>query len=242
MKHVLFSLIIISTSTIASAQSWVAVYDSRHDARPAFSGLVVDVADVSQITNPDYYELNQMGHSLRSFATPYLLDRDTGGKMPFQPTNTASAALDAALAEQKPEVLAARAATEEAAATVEAVRFQVRSIVTNMSDSQLASTAALWPAWKPGTALSTGDIVRVGQTLFRVVQAHTAQSDWRPASTPALFTEITTPGTIGVWKQPTGAQDAYALGAKVKYKGNVWQSTVAANVWEPGVYGWSKLP
>lgn len=40
------------------------------------------------------------------------------------------------------------------------------------------------------------------------------------------------------WVQPTGAHDAYALGAIVAHNGQLWISTVDANVWEPGVYGW----
>ena len=43
------------------------------------------------------------------------------------------------------------------------------------------------------------------------------------------------------WVQPTGAQDAYALDAVVTYNGFTWKSTVANNVWEPGVYGWVKV-
>jgi len=39
--------------------------------------------------------------------------------------------------------------------------------------------------------------------------------------------------------QPTGAHDAYALGAIVAHNGQLWISTVDANVWEPGVYGWN---
>ena len=38
--------------------------------------------------------------------------------------------------------------------------------------------------------------------------------------------------------QPIGAVDAYAAGAKVAHNGQRWISTVDANVWEPGVYGW----
>ena len=41
-------------------------------------------------------------------------------------------------------------------------------------------------------------------------------------------------------KQPTGAQDAYAKGAKVSHNGKHWISDVDNNVWEPGVYGWSE--
>ena len=35
------------------------------------------------------------------------------------------------------------------------------------------------------------------------------------------------------WVQPTGAHDAYALGAQVAHNGFVWTSLVDANVWEP---------
>jgi hypothetical protein len=40
------------------------------------------------------------------------------------------------------------------------------------------------------------------------------------------------------WVQPTGAGDAYALGARVTHNAQIWVSTQAANVWEPGVFGW----
>ena len=41
------------------------------------------------------------------------------------------------------------------------------------------------------------------------------------------------------WVQPTGAHNAYPLGATVTHKGKTWTSTIAANVWKPGVYGWA---
>lgn len=40
------------------------------------------------------------------------------------------------------------------------------------------------------------------------------------------------------WRQPTGAHDAYPLGWIVSHNGKQWESTVAGNVWEPGVSGW----
>lgn len=43
------------------------------------------------------------------------------------------------------------------------------------------------------------------------------------------------------WVQPTGAHDAYAQGAKVSHNGKKWTSDIAANVWEPGVYGWTEI-
>lgn len=247
MKTLTILLSLLSAlSTIATAQSWVAVYDSRRDEIPPFLGLIVDVADTDRVRNPDYFDLNERGHALRTFPTPYILDTDTGAKVQLPRTATsaaviaAQAKLDDAIADQKPDIIAARDAEAAAEAALAAARLQLKASVTNLSASDLTATAAIWPPWKPGEALATGDIVRVGQTLYRVVQAHTTQADWKPSSTPALFVEIAPPGTIAPWKQPSGSQDAYALGARVKYKGDVWQSTVASNVWEPSVYGWVK--
>lgn len=44
------------------------------------------------------------------------------------------------------------------------------------------------------------------------------------------------------WIQPTGAHDAYSIGAEVTHGGKVWVSDVGGNVWEPGVYGWTEVP
>ena len=48
----------------------------------------------------------------------------------------------------------------------------------------------------------------------------------------------TTGSEIPQWVQPLGAVDAYKLGDKVMYNGARYVSTVDANVWAPGVYGW----
>jgi hypothetical protein len=54
-------------------------------------------------------------------------------------------------------------------------------------------------------------------------------------------------GQYDAWVQPIGAQDAYplldALGepVRVTHDGRNWQNTTAANVWSPGVFGWTDL-
>lgn len=46
-----------------------------------------------------------------------------------------------------------------------------------------------------------------------------------------------------LWVQPTGGHDAYRLGAKVTHNGQRWLNTGSdANVWEPGVFGWTVAP
>lgn len=43
------------------------------------------------------------------------------------------------------------------------------------------------------------------------------------------------------WQAPTGAHDSYRLGAIATHGGKTRESTVANNVHEPGVYGWTDL-
>ena len=96
-------------------------------------------------------------------------------------------------------------------------------------------------ALEEGKYYTVDERIRYNGKLYRVVQSHTSQADWKPDITPALFTEVAKPGEILVWKQPTGAQDAYMTGDKVKYpdeNGTIWVSVVDNNVWQPGVYGW----
>lgn len=94
--------------------------------------------------------------------------------------------------------------------------------------------ATQYPAWTVGVAYTVGTVVEHEGRLWRCVQAHTAQSDWSPPVVPALWMTAHRPGEIPAWVQPLGAHDAYALGALVTYQGQVWRSTITANVWPPG--------
>lgn len=87
-----------------------------------------------------------------------------------------------------------------------------------------------------------GNLYKCVQALYKCAQAHRSQAGWDPENTPALWTKIGDPTEeYPEWSQPLGAHDAYPLGAKVSHNGKKWTSDVANNVWEPGVYGWSKV-
>ena len=50
----------------------------------------------------------------------------------------------------------------------------------------------------------------------------------------ALATTASAAHTDGEpWQQPTGAHDAYPLGATVTHNGKTWQALTAFCVWEP---------
>lgn len=46
------------------------------------------------------------------------------------------------------------------------------------------------------------------------------------------------PADDTAWVQPTGAVNAYPLGAKVSHGGKNWVSLTPYNVWQPGVSSW----
>lgn len=120
------------------------------------------------------------------------------------------------------------------------LRILIEKAAESLSDETALYGIELFPAWTVGSAFAVGDRVRHGGKLYKCVQPHTSQADWVPDAVPALWTEIAKPGEIPEWKQPTGAQDAYNKGDIVRHNGFVWESTADANVWEPGVYGWTK--
>lgn len=122
-----------------------------------------------------------------------------------------------------------------------ALRTYIVKASASLSDEDALEAVELFAVWASGTAYAAEQRVRYGGKLYRCVQGHTSQEGWEPDKTPALWTEVALPGEIPVWQQPTGAQDAYNTGDKVHYPdkdGPVYVSTVDANVWEPGVYGW----
>jgi hypothetical protein len=95
------------------------------------------------------------------------------------------------------------------------------------------------PAWTAGEFIRSGEVRSFEGQNYRCRQPHVTQSDWSPPATPALWEFISAVNTkTGYvdWIQPTGAHDAYALGAKVAHKGTAWISTIPANVYEPPTF------
>ena len=109
-----------------------------------------------------------------------------------------------------------------------------------LSDDQAESVTILFPEWAVGVAYAVGDRRQFDGLLYKCVQAHTSQADWTPPAVPALWVR-TSSEEFPEWVQPTGAHDAYNTGDKVSHNGKHWVSTMDANVYEPGVYGWDEV-
>jgi hypothetical protein len=79
---------------------------------------------------------------------------------------------------------------------------------------------------------------------YRCIKAHVIDSpEWTPPATLGVLWEVyTEPGEEPQpWVQPQGAHDAYNKGDRVTHEGWIWESTIDANVWAPGVYGWVQI-
>ena len=113
-------------------------------------------------------------------------------------------------------------------------------IVSTFTDENALKVIDLYPKWAVGIAVAKDSRYQYNGKLYKCVQAHTTQADWTPDVTPALWVKISLE-EYPEWIQPTGSHDAYAKGDKVTHNSKKWISDVDANVWEPGVYGWTEV-
>lgn len=126
------------------------------------------------------------------------------------------------------------------------LRELIEKAAQALSDDDALEGVELYPHWVVNTTYQVGDRIQYSEKLYKVNQAHTSQADWTPDVTPALYTEVAPSGTIPVWHQPTGVQDAYNTGDKVYYpdkEGLIYESLIDNNVWSPEVYpaGWQVI-
>ena len=110
-------------------------------------------------------------------------------------------------------------------------------------DAEALSIQVLYEQWddKIGKTLQVGEYINYDGILYKALQEHTVQEEWKPDVSPSLFAKVLvdpTEETILEWEQPN-ATNAYMKGDKVTHNGQTYISDVDNNVWEPGVYGWS---
>ena len=120
------------------------------------------------------------------------------------------------------------------------LRKLIEQMAAHLANEEALEAVELFPAWEPGRACVAGERLRYHGNLYRVLQDHTAQADWTPDAAHSLFVRVSEPGTIPEWVQPLGAEDAYSTGDRVRHTEKIWTSDIDANVWEPGVYGWTE--
>ena len=139
---------------------------------------------------------------------------------------------------EKVDTLESRLAVQTAATEVAFVTLAESGSIDAVTAGEHKS---LFETWQTGVAYTVGQLRNWGDKLYKCVQAHTSQAGWEPDKAVSLWSAASDPAEEWPeWSQPVGAHDAYAKGDKVSHNGKHWTSTADANVWEPGVYGWTE--
>jgi hypothetical protein len=90
--------------------------------------------------------------------------------------------------------------------------------------------------WYLSPVMTGDEVVFEGTTYRSLIDFNV----WSPTQNPGDWEVVETEPEIQPWVQPTGAQDAYPRNALVTHNGQTWKNTESdANVWEPGVFGWT---
>lgn len=140
----------------------------------------------------------------------------------------------------------AEAVNKVAAASMSSIKKIAQFLSTNLTDEQAVEVSDLYPEFEIGHDYKTGDRFQYNRSLFKVNQNHTSQAQWVPGEvgTESLYTNLMLDESgYQIWKQPTGAHDAYNTGDVVRYpdaNGQLYKSTIDGNVWAPDAYpqGW----
>lgn len=143
------------------------------------------------------------------------------------------------------EILELNKENQQLKAKVEANLIATRSMirVDELTVEELETIVGLYDGYEVGKPYIIGDILKLEGKLYKVVQAHTSQDDWKPISTKALYTELMPENVIPNWVQPTGSHDAYNIGDKVIFESKVYESLINSNTWSPTTYpsGWKEV-
>lgn len=125
----------------------------------------------------------------------------------------------------------------------EQLRRALQMFVDTLTDEQAMEVATVLPVYQVGKAYVIGDRFTYGENgvgdpqIYKVVQSHTSQADWKPSETPSLYSAVgISPSGYDKWSQPTGAHDAYNTGDIVDYDGTLYICTIDGNVWTPPMY------
>ena len=121
------------------------------------------------------------------------------------------------------------------------LREFIERLAQSVTDEEAIKYPEAFERWSgDGVKYKKDQRIRYRLELYRVLQDHTSQPDWTPGAADSLYTKIDDPAIEWPeWRQPTGAHDAYAKGAKVTHNDKHWTSDIDANTYEPGVYGWT---
>ena len=133
--------------------------------------------------------------------------------------------------------------------TWEQIGRALQMFAQTLTSDEAMEIATLYPPYKVGKSYKEGEFITYGKNevgdpqLYKVVQAHTSQEDWKPSEIPSLYEPIgLNDNGYPVWSKPSGSHDAYNTGDIVDYNGKLYKSLIDGNVYSPDEYpsGWEK--
>ena len=129
----------------------------------------------------------------------------------------------------------------------EQFRKALQYFAQTLPDDEAMEVATIYPKYEVGKLYKINEMFTYGDNsvgdpqLYRVVQEHMSQSDWKPNITHSLYVPIgLNENGYPIWSQPTGAHDAYNIGDVVDYNGTLYKSLINGNIYSPVAYpaGW----
>ena len=126
-------------------------------------------------------------------------------------------------------------------ANLNATRKLIR--VDELSEEELFDMIDLYENYQVDKLYKVDSIFKYEEKLYKVIQTHTSQEDWLPDTLPALYLNLMPDNIIPEWVQPAMAEDAYSIGDKVIFEGEVYESLIDSNTWSPTDYpqGWKLI-
>lgn len=114
-------------------------------------------------------------------------------------------------------------------------RSSIDAMLSNLDDDQAINSSILFPNWQSNISYKTGDRIRYKNKLYKVLQEHTSQTDWKPTISASLFAPLLQDELgkkISTWLQPDST-NGYQEGDKVIHNNKIWISTASNNIWSP---------
>jgi len=129
----------------------------------------------------------------------------------------------------------------------EQFRKALQMFAMDLDAEKAMEIASIYDPWTAGRVYAAGEFLTYGVNavgdpqLYKVLQPHTAQTDWRPDEAVSLYVAIgLNDQGYPVWSQPAGRYDAYEKGDVVAYHGMLYESLMEVNMYSPETYpaGW----
>ena len=126
-------------------------------------------------------------------------------------------------------------------ANLQATRKLIR--VDELDENELLEMIDLYESYQVGKSYKVDDIFKYEGKLYKVIPRTHFTRRLGSVRTTCSISKPMPENVIPEWVQPTGSHDAYNVGDKVIYEGEVYESIIDSNTWSPTDYpqGWEEV-